>query len=1010
MHWNAGGGFLKNKIHEVENVINGYKPHLLGISETCFKECHDISDVQIQDYEIFFSKTLENPTLKVSRCAVYVHKDVVKPKLRLDLMSNEFSSVWLEINLPRQKRILIGNVYRDWQYLNQPDNSSLNIEAQLERFTKFIECWENAMGSTLECHLLGDLNINFLEYSKPQIPKNSQSYKLRSLIQLLFDRILPLGAVQCVGVATRTWANQAPSGLDHYFTTNPRKLSDVQAINIGSCDHKLIFATRFSKNITRNPRIIKKRSFKNFDAQEFLIAIRKISWWKIYSCEDVNLAVKMLSEEITKILDVMAPIKVIQVRTNYAPWLSPKTKELMKQRDLAQKKASESNLADDWKDFRVIRNRVNSILRTEKKNYQIKRLDEAGGDLSRTWKTVKSWLGWSSGGPPTQLMENGLLLTKPSAIAECMNSFFIRKIRTLRANLPPSDQNPIHLVEKLMENRTCSFTLRPVHPDQVEKIISSLKSTRSCGLDNIDSSVIKLARTELVPVITHIVNLSITQKMFPTVWKTAKIIPLHKKDEFTEPKNYRPVALLSIFSKILERAVFLQVMEYMEQNQLLHPSHHGFRAKHSTATALLEMYNGWVEAFDEDKLTAVVMLDLSAAFDVVDTDILLDKLRVYGFQQCAVSWLESYLRNRHQQVYVDGVLSEPKEVHVGVPQGSILGPLLYIIYTNDLPEVIHNHDPPQPQQQGSSCSYNVNCKDCGSICCFADDSTLSISSKDPALFQEDINSKYKVISDYMAMNKLFLNSDKTHIMVMTSQYHHRRSNNFGLQLNTGSEIIKPSDNERLLGAQISNNFTWNAHIQDDDKSMCKALTPRINALVKVSWSANFQTRKMIANAIVMSRLIYLIQIYGDAKDYLLSSLQVLQNRAARAVTRLPWGTETALLLNQVWWLSVNQLSDYHKLVSYYKIDRDEKPAYLSEKFKKNFNYNTRQKATNCLQVSITPKSGTSRDSFVHSTTMLWNTLPVNLRKAASLQKFKAALKSWVNQNIPVTTFHLKYCR
>ena len=180
-------------------------------------------------------------------------------------------------------------------------------------------------------------------------------------------------------------------------------------------------------NITRNPRIIKKRSFKNFDAQEFQIAIGKISWWKIYSCEDVNLAVKMLSEEITKILDVMAPIKVIQVRTNYAPWLSPKTKELMKQRDLAQKKASESNLADDWKDFRVIRNRVNIILRTEKKHYQIKRLDEAGGDLSRTWKTVKSWLGWSSGGPPTQLMENGLLLTKPSAIAECMNSFLIRE-------------------------------------------------------------------------------------------------------------------------------------------------------------------------------------------------------------------------------------------------------------------------------------------------------------------------------------------------------------------------------------------------------------------------------------------------------------------------------------------------------------------------------------------------------------------------------------------------------
>ena len=234
-------------------------------------------------------------------------------------MSSEFSSVWIEINLPKQKRILVGNAYRDWQYLGQNDNSSLNIEAQLDRFTKFIDKWETALASNMECHLLGDLNLNFLEYSKPSIPTNSQSYKLRSLIQLLSERILPLGAVQCVSVATRVWANQEPSGLDHYYTTNPRKLSDVQAINIGSSDHKIIFATRFAKNITRNPRIIKKRSYKNFNTQEFLSAVRNISWWKIYSCEDVDLAVKLLSEELTLILDRMAPIKVVQVRNNYAP-------------------------------------------------------------------------------------------------------------------------------------------------------------------------------------------------------------------------------------------------------------------------------------------------------------------------------------------------------------------------------------------------------------------------------------------------------------------------------------------------------------------------------------------------------------------------------------------------------------------------------------------------------------------------------------------------------------------
>ena len=227
-----------------------------------------------------------------------------------------------------------------------------------------------------------------------------------------------------------------------------------------------------------------------------------------------------------------------------------------------------------------------------------------------------------------------------------MNNFFTNKVSTLRANLPPSHLNPLDLVRDLMKKRTCSFSLQPVHPDDIEKIISGLKSTNSCGLDNIDSYVIKLARKELVPAITHIVNLSISQNIFPFSWKTAKIIPLHKKNEFTDPNNYRPVALLAIFSKILEKAVFLQVINYMENNNLLHPSHHGFRKNHNTTTALLEMCDNWLEAFDENKITATVMLDLSAAFDVVDTSILLDKLKLYGFQENVVVWLKSYLTNR----------------------------------------------------------------------------------------------------------------------------------------------------------------------------------------------------------------------------------------------------------------------------------------------------------------------------------------------------------------------------
>ena len=867
MHWNAGGGYLKNKIPEIENIISVYRPHLFGISESCHKKNHDIADIQIDDYEVFLSRTLDNPNLNVSRQAVYVHKDIVSRKLRLDLMSDEFSSIWLEIKLPRQKSILVGNAYRDWQFLGQNDSSSLQVSAQLERFLTFVQHWELAIGSGMECHLLGDLNINFLEYSKAVIPQNSQTYKLRSLIKLLFDQILPLGAIQCVKVATRTWPNQEPSGLDHYFTTNPRKLSDVQVITQGASDHKMIFATRFSRNISRNQRIIKKRSYKNFDPAEFLGALSQISWWKIYNCNDVDLAVEMLSDEITNILDKLAPVKVFQVRTHYAPWISCTTKEWMRQRNEAQKIAGETKLNEDWIRYKKLRNKVSNILKTEKRIWQANKLTEAASDIGKTWKTVKSWLGWATGGPPTQLSVNGALISKPYEIAQCMNQYFIRKVRTIVNNLPVNNASPLELVRKLMKNRNCSFSLHAVHPDDIEKIICSLKSSKTCGLDNIDSFIIKLAKKELVPAITHIVNLSISQQIFPTAWKTAKIIPLHKKNEYTDPSNYRPVALLAIFSKILERAVFDQFVDYMEKNHLLHPSHHGFRKGHNTTTALLEMNNVWLKAFYEKEITATVMLDLSAAFDVVDSSILLEKLKIYGFNENAVQWLSSYLTCRFQQVYVDGALSEPLPVSLGVPQGSILGPLLYTIFTNDLPEVVHQHDPPASTQE-PQLPYNLPCKSCGGICCFADDSTFSISNKDPTVLENDMNQKYKDISNYMSMNRLALNTDKTHVLIITSAQQHNKHGNFGITLNTGAEIITPSEDERLLGAQVSNNFLWNDHIQGSDNSMVKMLTSRINALMKISWAADFKTRKMLANGLVMSRIIYVIQVYGSASEYL----------------------------------------------------------------------------------------------------------------------------------------------
>ena len=312
-----------------------------------------------------------------------------------------------------------------------------------------------------------------------------------------------------------------------------------------------------------------------------------------------------------------------------------------------------------------------------------------------------------------------------------MNNFFVNKVRNLRDTIPVNPGDPLQLVRKLMLNRRCSFKLKAVHPEYVLKIISNLKTSSSCGTDEINSFVLKLIKKEITPVITHLINLSITQQEFRFLWKVAKVIPLHKKNEILYPKNYRPVSLLSVVSKVLERCIFFQMVEYLEEHGLLYPSHHGFRAKHSTVSALIQMFDSWIEAFEDDEVSAVIMLDMSAAFDVVDHDILLDKLKLYGFDQCSIGWIRSCLTNRHQRVFIEGSLSDELPLECGLPQGSILGPLLYIIYTNDLPEAVHDHPPPQEQPQDplQDHFFNLHCHSCGVYACMQMIQLLHLATK-----------------------------------------------------------------------------------------------------------------------------------------------------------------------------------------------------------------------------------------------------------------------------------------
>ena len=198
-----------------------------------------------------------------------------------------------------------------------------------------------------------------------------------------------------------------------------------------------------------------------------------------------------------------------------------------------------------------------------------------------------------------------------------------------------------------------------------------------------------------MPAVTHVVNHSISSNKFPEYWKAAKIIPLHKKEDLLEPKNYRPIAILPIFSKVLERAIFNQIFKYLSLNNLLHPNHHAYRPGHNTTSALIQMYDSWIGAVDDKELTAACLLHMSAAFDIVDHPLLLQKLEVYGFDRASLELITSYLRNKRQCVSFSCSLSRLLPVTTGIPQGSILG-LCLLMSCLKLFMITQAHQNPSP--------------------------------------------------------------------------------------------------------------------------------------------------------------------------------------------------------------------------------------------------------------------------------------------------------------------------
>ena len=456
------------------------------------------------------------------------------------------------------------------------------------------------------------------------------------------------------------------------------------------------------------------------------------------------------------------------------------------------------------------------------------------------------------------------------------------------------------------------------------------------------------------------------QNRFPTSWKFSKVLPLHKKLDPLDRKNYRPVAILSPLSKVLEKIVYEQIYNYFSSNKLFHPSLHGYRKSRSTQTALLQMYDRWVRAASDGKLSGVVLLDLSAAFDLVDPDLLLQKLKLYGFDDDILQWVESYLTDRFQAVWIDHAMSDFLACKVGVPQGSNLGPLFFLIFFNDLP-------------------FTLDC----ATDAYADDTTLTVAGDSVEEIGIKMTENCQLVSNWMMGNKLKLNADKTHLMTVgTGARLKKQASEVTVEMD-GFKLEESVEKvETLLGLQIEPNLKWHKQVQE----LLERLGKRLTGLQNLRNIIPYHLRKRITEGMFTSILVYCLPVFGGCDKFEMEALQIMQNKAARLVTHAQQSTSRVDIFSQVGWLTVNQLVVYHSALSTFRIRQAQEPEYLHDVMSRD----------NRVDRIIVPNTNLTlaKNSYCYRAASQWNSLPEHIRRNRRIGQFKSQLKQWILQNIP----------